>query len=432
MICGATLAIPDRSVSQDVSTLLQWWSRQNLVVAILVTPLAVLALGEGLVPSSMRYLMTGGDRFPSSLKSLPPGLAIMNNYGSTETTILATSGQLRIDDSQLHIGRPIANTRIYLLDPYGHPVPLGAIGELYIGGAGVARGYLNRPELTVERFISDPFSTAEGARMYKTGDLGRYLPNGNLELLGRNDCQVKIRGHRIELEEIEAHLVDHPQVREAVVLALGEGGDKRLVAYVVAAPDEHLVHALRSHLSSKLPDYMLPAAFVRMDSWPLTPNGKFDRQELPPPGIEAFIHGIYEAPQGKIEILLAGIWKELLSLERVSRHGNFFELGGHSLLAVQMVERLRRHGLTVSIRGLFDTPTLSTLAQSLEKFQETAIAPNLISANTAILTPDLLPFINLNQFDIDCIVAQVPGGVSNIQDIYSLSPLQDETHLTVT
>ncbi|KAK9693534.1 hypothetical protein K7432_013883 [Basidiobolus ranarum] len=231
IIGGATLVIPDHSVSHDIPALLQWWGQENIDVSILVTPLAAIVLGENQLPQTLRYLLTGGDRFPYSPKSLPSGFAVMNVYGPTEITVLATSGQLKADDNQPHIGRPIANTRIYLLDPYGHPVPLGATGEMYIGGAGVARGYLNLPELTAERFLPDPFSMIEGSRMYKTGDLARYLPNGNLEFLGRNDSQVKIRGYRIELEEIEAHLVDHPQVREAMVLAMGDEGTRLHVAF---------------------------------------------------------------------------------------------------------------------------------------------------------------------------------------------------------
>ncbi|TIW59326.1 MAG: amino acid adenylation domain-containing protein, partial [Mesorhizobium sp.] len=205
-----------------------------------------------------------------------------------------------------------ANTRVYLLDGHGAPVPFGAVGELYIGGAGVARGYLNRPELTAERFIASPF--VEGDRLYKTGDLGRYLPDGNLEFLGRNDEQVKIRGFRIEPGEIAARLCEHAWVREAVVVARQDrAGDKHLVAYVVCGPEAGsdgddggaLAGALRAHLGAWLPDYMVPSAFVRLDGLPLTPNGKLDRQALPAPADEAYAHAAYEAPQGAVETLLA-------------------------------------------------------------------------------------------------------------------------------
>ncbi|MER8912205.1 AMP-binding protein, partial [Mesorhizobium sp. M0854] len=224
-------------------------------------------------------------------------------------------------------GRPIANTRVYLLDGHGAPVPFGAVGELYIGGAGVARGYLNRPELTAERFLADPFSGEPGARMYRTGDLGRYLPDGNLEFLGRNDDQVKIRGFRIEPGEIAARLCEHAWVREAAVVAHGDGADdKRLIAYVVAAEagsdDEDgstLAATLRTYLSARLPDYMVPSAFVQLAALPLTANGKLDRKGLPAPDDDAYARAAYEAPQGEIETTLAQIWAELLRVERVGR-----------------------------------------------------------------------------------------------------------------
>ncbi|WP_033058582.1 non-ribosomal peptide synthetase, partial [Sinorhizobium arboris] len=266
---------------------------------------------------------------------------ICNLYGPSETTTYSTwicmpRGQAVVET----VGRPIANTRIYVLDDHGQPVPFGAAGELYISGAGVARGYLNRPELTAERFLADPFSGEAGARMYRTGDLARYLPDGNLEFLGRNDEQVKIRGFRIEPGEIAARLCEHALVADAAVVARPDAtGDKRLVAYVVAkaadgsdeAGGAELPAALRAHLGGLLPDYMVPSAFVRLDVLPLTPNGKLDRKALPVPDDEAYARRAYEAPQGEIETLLAGIWEELLGIERVGRHDNFFELGGHSL-----------------------------------------------------------------------------------------------------
>ncbi|WP_375680027.1 phosphopantetheine-binding protein [Rhizobium sp. T1470] len=330
------------------------------------------------------------------------------------------------------LGRPIANTRIYLLDAHGQPVPFGAVGELYIGGAGVARGYLNRPELSAERFIASPF--VEGDRLYRSGDLGRYLPDGNLEFLGRNDDQVKIRGFRIEPGEIAARLCEHELVGDAVVVARADRtGDQRLVAYVVAKPahgsDEadcaQLAASLRAHLGSLLPDYMVPSAFVRLDGLPLTPNGKLDRQALPAPDDDAYARTAYEAPQGEVETLLAGIWQELLGVERVGRHDHFFELGGHSLLAVQLMERLRRLSLGVEVRTLFARPVLCDLAVSLGSHREVAVPANLIGEQSTVITPRMLPLIELAQPEIDRIVATVPGGVGNIQDIYGLSPLQD-------
>jgi thioesterase domain-containing protein/acyl carrier protein len=368
LIGGGTLLTPSQTVCEEVPALLQWWQQQPLDVTFLVTPLAEIALADQRTPAGLRYLLTGGERFSRLTQPLPAGLTLVNQYGPTEITVVATSGQLSAEDKLPHIGRPIANTQIYLLDAHGQPVPLGTVGELYIGGAGVARGYWNRPELTAERFVPDPFSDQPGARLYKTGDLARYLPDGNLEFVGRNDQQVKLRGFRIEPGEIEACLVQHAQVRDAVVLARGEGSDKRLVAYVVAQPDEGLTSALHAHLAANLPDYMVPAAFVRLDALPLTPNGKLDRRALPAPDANALVRHAYEAPQGEFETTLATIWAELLGVERIGRHDSFFALGGHSLLAVQLISRVRTVlGFDFDIRTLFEEPTLAGLAQRLVK-----------------------------------------------------------------
>jgi acyl carrier protein len=271
------------------------------------------------------------------------------------------------------IGRPIANTQLYLLDSHLHPVPVGVSGELYIGGAGVARGYLNRPELTAERFIPNPFGPG---RLYKTGDLARWLPDGNIEYLGRIDHQVKIRGFRIELGEIEAVLGSHPAVQTCVVVAREEApGDKRLVAYLVEAapgllPAAHgeRVAALRSHLQSRLPDYMVPGAFVWLDALPLTPNGKVDRQALPalePSDLASSKKDV--APRTRTETLLTEIWQQVLSLPHVSIHDNFFVLGGHSLSAMQVISRVRTAlGSEISVQKFFETATIASLAAYLD------------------------------------------------------------------
>ncbi|MGH8407257.1 MAG: phosphopantetheine-binding protein, partial [Pseudomonas sp.] len=258
------------------------------------------------------------------------------------------------------IGKPIANTRMYLLDARLQPVPLGVVGELFIAGVQVARGYLHRPELTAERFLKDPFNPG---RMYRTGDVGRYLPDGNIEYLGRNDDQVKIRGLRIELGEIQARLTEYPQVKEAAVLAR----DERLVAYYTGVPAD--IELLRAHLLARLPDFMVPAVFVHLDALPLSPNGKLDRKALPTPGVESLIVREYEAPVGATEITLARLWAELLKVERVGRHDNFFELGGHSLLAVSLIGRLRQEGMEADVRGLFEQPTLAGYAAITERME---------------------------------------------------------------
>ncbi|MDF0607195.1 amino acid adenylation domain-containing protein, partial [Neisseriaceae bacterium TC5R-5] len=328
----------------------------------------------------------------------------------------------------LPIGRPLANTQIYILDSQGQPVPLGVSGEIHIGGAGVARGYLNRPELTAERFIVDPFSQQAGARMYKTGDLGRWLADGNIEYLGRNDFQVKVRGFRIELGEIEAKLAACAGVREAVVLAREDvAGDKRLVAYLVLNAGVTLEPAdLRSHLSTSLAEYMLPSAFVMLDALPLTPNGKLDRKALPAPDDSALVTREYEAPQGELEIPLAEIWQDLLGVERVGRHDNFFELGGHSLLIVSLIERLRLLDLTLEVSAVFAAPTLAGMASKLSGDTHSMRVPaNLIPADCRRITPKMLPLVSLSQSEIDQITANVVGGTANIQDIYPLAPLQE-------
>jgi hypothetical protein len=266
------------------------------------------------------------------------------------------------------IGRPIANARIYLLDEWGNPVPQGVTGEIYIGGAGVARGYWRRAGLTAQRFVADPYGQA-GERLYRTGDLGRYLEEGEIEYLGRNDAQVKIRGYRIELGEIEQRLSGQPQVREAVVLAREDSpGEKRLVAYYTERGGEGSVSAqeLRGYLGRQLPEYMVPAAYVRMESLPLTANGKLDRGRLPAPQGEAYERGRYEEPQGEIERQLAQIWSQVLQVERVGRWDSFFELGGHSLLAIRVLERMRRAGLQADIRTLFGKPVLGELAAAVQ------------------------------------------------------------------
>jgi acyl-CoA synthetase (AMP-forming)/AMP-acid ligase II/aryl carrier-like protein len=309
-----------------------------------------------------------------------PRAALYNLYGPTEATVDVTAWACPDKFTALTsvpIGKPIANTQIYILDSHGQPAPIGVAGEIYIGGEGVARGYLNRPELTAQRFLKDPFSAAPNARMYKTGDLGCWLPDGNIQFFGRNDFQVKIRGFRIELGEIEARLISHPSIQDAVVLARqdeheDQPGDKRLVAYVVAQngaqPD---AETLRQHLASGLPEYMIPAAYVSLDSLPLSPNGKLDRQALPAPGIDAFSTSVFQEPQGETEILLAGLWQELLHIDRVGRFDNFFQLGGHSLLAISLIERMRQAGIETDLSTLLSTSNLAQFALALEETEIT-------------------------------------------------------------
>ncbi|SFW91480.1 Phosphopantetheine attachment site, partial [Pseudomonas sp. NFACC09-4] len=354
---------------------------------------------------------------------------LCNLYGPSETTTYSSWVSMsREEGFAAHIGKPVANTQFYLLDEHRQPVPLGVPGEIYIGGAGVARGYLNRDDLTAERFLKDPFSLEPNARMYKTGDLGRYLPDGNIEYLGRNDDQVKIRGFRIELGEIEARLAQYPGLQETVVQAREDiPGDKRLVAYFTQSRTNEAVdiEALRSHLQGQLPAYMVPMAYVRLDALPLTPNGKLDRKALPAPDLDALISRGYEAPQGDVETTLAQIWQALLGVEQVGRHDHFFELGGHSLLAVSLMERMRQVGLSADVRVLFSQPTLAALAAAVGGSNEIVVPANRIPSGCTRITPDMLLLADLDQETLDRVVETVPGGARNVQDIYPLAPLQE-------
>jgi thioesterase domain-containing protein len=296
------------------------------------------------------------------------GYTVINDFGPTEATVSGATWKCPPDfeGNIVPIGRPVIHSRLYILDKNGQSVPLGVAGELYIGGVAVARGYLNRPELTAEVFLPDPFTDEPGARMYKTGDQARYLPDGNVVFLGRNDHQVKIRGFRIELGEIDARLAEHPVVLHATVIASDDGHSNRLVAYIVASPNEELGRVLRDHLSTKLPSYMIPSVFVRLDELPLNSNGKLDRRKLPEPSDEDFIHQKYDAPQGGIESALRDIWMQILGIARIGRHDDFFMLGGHSLLAVKMISQIQSVlGFKVSLGAVFEAPTIAQLAPRL-------------------------------------------------------------------
>jgi amino acid adenylation domain-containing protein len=340
-----------------------------------LTPTGFQALVEadgGKAIGGLRIVVFGGEPlYPRQLARVPePRPVFLNPYGSTEATGITAHHFARADlasysSRSMPPGRPIANARIYVLDAAGEPVPVGVTGELYLAGDGVTRGYRKLPGQTAERFLPDPFGATPGARLYRTGDLGRWLPDGTIEFMGRDDAQVKVRGFRIELGEIEARLAEHTAVHEVVVVARdGEVGDPRLVAYYTG--DRAGAAALRAHLAERLPEYMVPAAFVHMDALPVNPNGKLDRKALPAPEF-APDEETYVAPRTPVEEVLAGIWAEVLGLERVGVEESFFERGGHSLLATRVVSRVREvFGVELPLRALFEGPTVAEMAKAVE------------------------------------------------------------------
>ncbi|HYW09022.1 MAG TPA: amino acid adenylation domain-containing protein [Longimicrobium sp.] len=380
LVCGARAVVLGRELSGDPARLAEA-IRAHAPTVMQATP----ALWRMLVESGWEgagelRALCGGEALPAELAAGVRSrvAALWNVYGPTETTIWSSARPVERAGgpvgAQVPIGRPVANTRIHVLDARGEPVPVGVAGELYIGGAGVTRGYLHQPGLTAERYLADPFGAEPGARLYRTGDLARRLADGTLEYLGRTDFQVKVRGYRIELGEIEARLAEHPELGEAVVMARDDArGDRRLVAYYVGGEGVN-VDDLRAHLAARLPEYMVPAAYVRLDALPLTANGKLDRRALPAPDDDAYGRRAHEAPVGEVEIALAEIWRELLDVEEVGRGDHFFTLGGHSLLAVRLIERMRQRRLRMGVRALFTTSSLAELATTVREIGDAEVA----------------------------------------------------------
>ncbi|HST60256.1 MAG TPA: amino acid adenylation domain-containing protein, partial [Longimicrobium sp.] len=361
---------PDRA--RDGETIAEQIRRHGVTHLQCTPSLAAMLIAESGIEAlaGLDRILLGGEALPADLAAqirtvLPDG--VVNMYGPTETTVWSATHAVDRDGA-VPIGRPIANTRVYVVDAAMHAQPAGVPGELLIGGAGVTRGYLARPELTADRFVPDAFSATPGARLYRTGDRARWRADGVLEYLGRIDQQVKIRGFRIEPGEIESVLRRHPAVAEcAVVARASAAGDTRLVAYVVGAAD---AEALRAHVGASLPDYMVPAAFVSLDALPLTPNGKLDRKALPAPDFAAAADA-YEAPRTETEATLAGIWADVLRVERIGVRDDFFALGGHSLLATRMVSRVREaFGVELPLRAVFEAPVLARLAERVEAARE--------------------------------------------------------------
>ncbi|WP_275361910.1 non-ribosomal peptide synthetase [Xenorhabdus bovienii] len=362
LITGASLFIVPSEITHNSEQLLTFISTHSITKAFIPTAL-MNAFSAEFLQSTLQVIHTGGEAL--NALTIPEGVTVFNQYGPTEITVCATQHQLQNGDKS--IGKSIDNTRLYVLGRDRHLVPVGAPGELYIGGAGVARGYLNQPELTTERFVANPFATPEDiakgyTRLYKTGDLVRWLPSGELEYLGRNDFQVKIRGFRIELGEIESALVMHPQVKHAVVIDREHQGHKVLAAYLVvegAVSDDMLL----AYLSEHLPDYMLPASLTFMEAIPLTLNGKVDRRALPEPVFGDREN--YIAPRNALESQLCALWQDVLGLERVSINDNFFRIGGDSIISIQLASRLRQAGFSLQVKTIFEAPTVAQLAPLL-------------------------------------------------------------------
>jgi amino acid adenylation domain-containing protein len=376
LISGARLLLASGSAAADVQALSQL-IRRHAVTVMQATPATWrLLLEDGWQGGSELRVLCGGEALAAELaeRLAAHNRELWNLYGPTETTIWSTMTRVHGSDGAAiaSIGRPIANTCIYVLDPFSEPVPIGVSGEIHIGGAGVARGYLNRAQLTADRFVPDHLSEAPGGRLYRTGDLGRWRSDGDLELLGRNDFQVKVRGFRIEPGEIEARLAQCRGVLQAVVVAREDDqGNQRLVAYLTAQPAVvPSATQLRSELSAALPPYMLPSAFVMLESFPVTPNGELDRSALP-----ALDHGLvasaeYEAPQGEVEVALARIWQRLLGLARIGRHDDFFALGGHSMLVLKVVSAIQSEcARSIPMGWMFQAPTVALLAALMQRQQ---------------------------------------------------------------
>ncbi len=401
LIVGARIVIVSSEEARDGNRLL---NRLSICGATFMqaTPASWrLLLAVGWQGDERLKILCGGEALPRDLATqlLERSHSLWNMYGPTETTVWSAVNKLEEKEGPVSVGRPIANTQIYILDRHLQMVPVGVPGELHIGGDGLSRGYLNRPALTAERFIANPFDDKSGSRLYKTGDLAKYLPDGNVEVLGRLDFQVKVRGFRIELGEIEAVLTQHPAVAESVALVReDETGDKRLVAYVVVDAEQAqalthsegeawteqmvktLIPELQTYLGEQLPGYMIPSAFVTLDSLPHTPTGKVDRQVLPAPDrnrsqpAEAFV-----APRDELELQLTQIWEKVLGVKNIGMEDNFFDLGGHSLLAVRLFARIqKKFGQHLTLATLFQAPTIGQLARIIRQEEFTTPWSSLV------------------------------------------------------
>jgi len=411
---GARVVIASREIASDGRQLAAHLAQSEATLMQATPATWRMLLESGWQGSEKLKMLCGGEALSRELAEqlLPKGASLWNLYGPTETTIWSAVGQVKTGKEPVRIGHPIANTQFYILDAQQQPVPISVPGELHIGGAGLAQGYLNRPELTIEKFIGNPFSNEPGARLYKTGDRVRYLADGQIEFLGRIDFQVKIRGFRIELGEIESLLSQHPAVKQAVVVVREDvPGNQRLVAYVIADGEPPNSATLRSFLQEKLPDYMLPAAFVLLDVLPLTPNGKVDRRALPAPDqTRQELEESFVAPQDELELQLVKIWEKFLGVQPIGIRDNFFELGGNSLLAARLLDQIQKaFNKNLSLANIFQAPTVEQMANiirsegwsspwvSLVPIQAGGTKPPLFLCEGVGIYSTLIPYLGLDQ-----------------------------------
>jgi amino acid adenylation domain-containing protein len=444
LITGARLVLLGPDEAADGFRLVDQLQASKATI-LQATPATWRILLDAKWPGNPRLkMLCGGEAMTRELADqlLAQGGELWNMYGPTETTVWSSLGRVA-RETPINIGRPIANTRIYLLDSQLQPVPVGVPGELHIGGTGLARGYHNRPELTAEKFIPDPFDPRPGARLYKTGDLARYLPNGNIECLGRLDHQVKIRGFRVELGEIEAVLNRQAGVRTSVVVAREDTpGDKRLTAYVVGDNGVARAAELRESLRVNLPEYMVPSAIVRLEALPLTPNGKVDRKALPKPDNEVGARSNFVAPGTPTEIVLAEVWREVLGLNQAGIHDSFFDLGGHSLLAVRLISKINKSlGLSLTVPAFFQNPTIKQLAAFLDQEirdkravgSAPAMSPAtmLVTLQTKGRRPPLF-FLHGDWAGGGLYCSRLSAHLGDEQPFYVLPPYQSETRTVLT